>query len=371
MVELDHTFETGKPADYNWDAILDLERVIPCVEGGKVIERDEPRRGQGRDQGEDGRDVDDVHGHGRGRRARRGGARARCCGSSRKDTGGTGLRQRRRRVRAQRRRRHDPHRRADQRQGRVDGRGRRRQRARRADQRLHDEAGERSEDGRADGHAARFARARSRPTAAPRSRTTPTVRCSAATARTTTSAWSAATCSPTAMGLEYMNKRVRDQVRALQDDQRRRLRPQGRDVTVGSARSRRKEDARFIRGQGRYVDDVQLPRDAARRGPALAGRARADRLDRHLGGAAAPEGPRGDHRRRPRGRGWRGCRRCRPTRQAVLATDKVRFQGQEVAFVIADDRYSARDALELIDVEYELLAAGGRRAARAGAGRAR
>ncbi|MGZ4611415.1 MAG: aerobic carbon-monoxide dehydrogenase large subunit, partial [Actinomycetes bacterium] len=41
--------------------------------------------------------------------------------------------------------------------------------------------------------------------------------------------------------------------------------------------------------------------------------------------------------------------------QAVLATDKVRFQGQEVAFAIADDRYSARDALELIDVEYEPL----------------
>ena len=28
---------------------------------------------------------------------------------------------------------------------------------------------------------------------------------------------------------------------------------------------------------------------------------------------------------------------------AVLATDKVRFQGQEVAFVIAEDKYSARD----------------------------
>ena len=41
--------------------------------------------------------------------------------------------------------------------------------------------------------------------------------------------------------------------------------------------------------------------------------------------------------------------------QAVLATDKVRYQGQEVAFVIADDRYCARDALELIDVEYEPL----------------
>ena len=41
--------------------------------------------------------------------------------------------------------------------------------------------------------------------------------------------------------------------------------------------------------------------------------------------------------------------------QAVLATDKVRFQGQEVAFVVAEDRYSARDALELINVEYEPL----------------
>jgi uncharacterized protein len=42
MVELDHAFSTGKPTDYNWEAILDLERVIPCVEGGKVIERTSP-----------------------------------------------------------------------------------------------------------------------------------------------------------------------------------------------------------------------------------------------------------------------------------------------------------------------------------------
>ena len=39
MIELDHQFTTGKPTDYNWDAILDLERLIPCVEGGRVIER--------------------------------------------------------------------------------------------------------------------------------------------------------------------------------------------------------------------------------------------------------------------------------------------------------------------------------------------
>jgi carbon monoxide dehydrogenase subunit G len=39
MVELDHEFHTGKPADYNREAITDLERVIPCVEGGSVLER--------------------------------------------------------------------------------------------------------------------------------------------------------------------------------------------------------------------------------------------------------------------------------------------------------------------------------------------
>src|SRR3569833_1734022 len=43
--------------------------------------------------------------------------------------------------------------------------------------------------------------------------------------------------------------------------------------------------------------------------------------------------------------------------QAVLATDKVRFQGQEVACVIADDPYIAKDACEAIVVDYEPLPA--------------
>ena len=41
MVELDHSFDTGKDTDYNWDAIRDLDRLIPCVEGGSVTERDD------------------------------------------------------------------------------------------------------------------------------------------------------------------------------------------------------------------------------------------------------------------------------------------------------------------------------------------
>jgi carbon monoxide dehydrogenase subunit G len=43
MVELDHSFSTGREVDYNWEALLDLERLIPCVEGGRVIERTGPR----------------------------------------------------------------------------------------------------------------------------------------------------------------------------------------------------------------------------------------------------------------------------------------------------------------------------------------
>src|SRR6184192_3686283 len=41
--------------------------------------------------------------------------------------------------------------------------------------------------------------------------------------------------------------------------------------------------------------------------------------------------------------------------QAVLATDKVRFQGQEICCVVADDPYIAKDACEVIVVEYDPL----------------
>jgi uncharacterized protein len=42
VVELDHPFTSAKPIDETWDAILDLERLVPCVEGGRVIERTSP-----------------------------------------------------------------------------------------------------------------------------------------------------------------------------------------------------------------------------------------------------------------------------------------------------------------------------------------
>jgi carbon-monoxide dehydrogenase large subunit len=124
---------------------------------------------------------------------------------------------------------------------------------------------------------------------------------------------------------------------------------------IGFGRLRRKEDARFIRGQGRYVDDVQLPgmlHGAILRSPLA--HARIVSIDT----SAALQHPRvhavlTGRDLEARGLAWMPTMSA--DTQAVLATDKVRFQGQEVAFVIADDHYAARDALELIDVDYEPL----------------
>lgn len=41
-VELEHPFSTAKPIDESFAAILDLERVVPCVEGGSVLETTGP-----------------------------------------------------------------------------------------------------------------------------------------------------------------------------------------------------------------------------------------------------------------------------------------------------------------------------------------
>ncbi|KOX11698.1 MULTISPECIES: aerobic carbon-monoxide dehydrogenase large subunit [Micromonospora] len=124
---------------------------------------------------------------------------------------------------------------------------------------------------------------------------------------------------------------------------------------VGYGRMLRKEDPRFLRGRGRYVDDVQLPgmlHLAILRSPVA--HARIVSID--TSAAEASPGVRAvvtGAALAQQNLAWM------PTLsndvQAVLATDKVRFQGQEVAFVVADDRYLARDALELIDVEYDIL----------------
>jgi uncharacterized protein len=36
---LDHSFSTAKPIDQSWAAITNLERIVPCVEGGTVLNK--------------------------------------------------------------------------------------------------------------------------------------------------------------------------------------------------------------------------------------------------------------------------------------------------------------------------------------------
>jgi carbon-monoxide dehydrogenase large subunit len=119
----------------------------------------------------------------------------------------------------------------------------------------------------------------------------------------------------------------------------------------------RKEDARFVRGRGRFLDDVKLPgmlHGAVLRSPYAHARIRSvdtSAAESHPKVRAVITG----ETLAARGMAWM------PTMShdvaAVLATDKVRYQGQEVAFVVAEDRYAARDALGLIEVEYEPLPA--------------
>ena len=124
---------------------------------------------------------------------------------------------------------------------------------------------------------------------------------------------------------------------------------------TGYGRMKRKEDPRFVRGQGRYIDDLKLPgmlHGAILRSPLA--HAKIVSID----ASAAQAHPK--VKAVVTGADLAGLNLAwMPTMsydtQAVLATDKVRFQGQEVAFVVAEDRYAARDALELIEVDYEEL----------------
>jgi carbon-monoxide dehydrogenase large subunit len=129
------------------------------------------------------------------------------------------------------------------------------------------------------------------------------------------------------------------------------------DAPIGHGHMKRKEDARFIRGLGDYMDDVRLPgmvHGAILRSPYA--HARINSIDTsaclaHPKVAAVVIAKDLE----TLGLAWM------PTisydTQAVLAGDKVRFHLQEVAFVIATDAYAAQDALQLIDVDYDVLPA--------------
>lgn len=126
------------------------------------------------------------------------------------------------------------------------------------------------------------------------------------------------------------------------------------------ARVKRREDPRLIRGLGQYVDDVNLPdtlyaailrtpyahakiksleTDAARQHPGVIAVVTGSEIKDQIGTLPVSG----------------GNETLRVPKHYVLAVDKVCYVGEGVAAVVAEDRYTARDALDLIRIEYEPL----------------
>lgn len=118
---------------------------------------------------------------------------------------------------------------------------------------------------------------------------------------------------------------------------------------------KRKEDPRFIRGQGRYVDDIKLPgmvhMDIVR-SPFAHARIKAIHTEKALaipGVLAVITGE------TLKGFNLHWMPTLMSDTQMVLPVEKVMYQAQEVAAVIATDRYIAADGVEAVEVEYEPL----------------
>jgi carbon-monoxide dehydrogenase large subunit len=131
---------------------------------------------------------------------------------------------------------------------------------------------------------------------------------------------------------------------------------------------RRVEDQRFLTGRGRYVDDISMPGlchgvsvlsphaharikridvSKAKTAPGvLCVLTGADAVNEHLGAFTAHLMPEDF-----------GAPKGHRTFQPVLVADKVRFVGDRVAFVVAETLVQARDAAELVVVDYEPLPA--------------
>jgi carbon-monoxide dehydrogenase large subunit len=127
---------------------------------------------------------------------------------------------------------------------------------------------------------------------------------------------------------------------------------------------KRREDPRLITGQATYVDDITLPgmlhmtvlrsqygharlnginTEAARQHPGVVAVYTVQDLKGQVGNVYTSY-PLGHI---AKGMGVR----------SALAEGKVRFFGEPIAVVIAEDAYTARDAIDLIDVDYEPLPA--------------
>jgi carbon-monoxide dehydrogenase large subunit len=118
---------------------------------------------------------------------------------------------------------------------------------------------------------------------------------------------------------------------------------------------KRKEDPRFIRGQGRYVDDIKLPGmlhlDIVR-SPYAHARITAIRTEKALAVPGVLAVITGETLK---GFNLHWMPTLMSDTQMVLPVEKVMYQAQEVAAVVATDRYAAADGVEAVEVDYEPL----------------
>ena len=126
---------------------------------------------------------------------------------------------------------------------------------------------------------------------------------------------------------------------------------------VGS-RIKRREDPRLIMGRGTYVDDIQLPRmtyAAILRSPYAHARILSINVDKAKalpGVVAVMTGADLQGKNVPCG--WT-LPDIKVAPHPALAVGRVRYTGDAVAVVVAEERYIARDALDLIEVDFEPL----------------
>jgi carbon-monoxide dehydrogenase large subunit len=125
---------------------------------------------------------------------------------------------------------------------------------------------------------------------------------------------------------------------------------------------KRKEDPRLIQGLAHYVDDIQLANMhymAVVRSPYAHAKIRSMDISKAKSAPGVVAVITGEDVR-----GVIGPVPCaaqipdmKPAVRNVLATDKVRFVGEPVAVIVANDRYAARDAVDLVEIDYEPLTA--------------
>jgi carbon-monoxide dehydrogenase large subunit len=118
---------------------------------------------------------------------------------------------------------------------------------------------------------------------------------------------------------------------------------------------KRKEDARFIRGKGTYVDDVKLPGmlylDIVR-SPYAHAYIRNINIEKALKVPGVLAVIRGKDLEAAN-LAWMPT--LMSDRQMVLPIERVMYQAQEVAAVVADSRYAAADGVAAVEVDYEPL----------------